>query len=106
MADKTKAVTPEQWNARYPVGTPVVAYPGVRPEHPTGRDCPRLETRTRTEAWLLGGHTSVVMVEDHVSCISLDHVDPIESATDRETPGYVETPEQWATRTQDTGKEA
>lgn len=69
----------DDFNARYPVGTPVVAYPGCRPE-----DCPsdeRLVARTRSVAQVLGGHTDVVWVDGHSACIALTHVDPFR-ATD------------------------
>lgn len=69
-------MTPAEFNAYYPVGTPVVAYPGCRPEH--DRHATRIETRTRTEAWMGGGHTPVVMVEDHGAWISLTHIDVID----------------------------
>lgn len=62
------------WNRRNPVGTPVVAFPGARPsvdECVTG-----LFTATRTEAWVLGGHTAVVMVKGYSACIATSHVDP------------------------------
>lgn len=65
----------EQFNALYPVGSPVIAYPGARPE-----DIPsatRLVTRTRSTAQVLGGHTDVVWVEGHGACIALTHVDPV-----------------------------
>jgi hypothetical protein len=68
----------ETFNSRYPVGTPVFAYPACRPE-----DCPndkRLVTRTRSEAQVLGGHTDVVWVEDYSSCIALSHVDVVTEA--------------------------
>jgi hypothetical protein len=68
-------VNAEQWNARYPVGTPVFAYPGARPE--VVRKTRRLVTRTRSAATLLSGHTDVVWVEDYSSCIALDHVDVV-----------------------------
>ncbi|WP_406123102.1 hypothetical protein OHQ89_12790 [Streptomyces canus] len=63
----------EQFNALHPVGTPVIAYPACRPE-----DCPndkRLVTRTRSKAEVLGGHTDVVWVDGHDSCIALTHID-------------------------------
>ena len=45
------------WNAAHPVGTPVTRYRLVDPlEDP-------VETKTRSEAWLMGGHTAMVMVE-------------------------------------------
>ncbi|MEV3947012.1 hypothetical protein AB0K57_05025 [Streptomyces halstedii] len=79
-ADPAKAtrdlplMTADEWNAQYPVGTPVTAYPGCRPEDaPT---CTQLVTHTRTAASVLGGHTAVVWVDGHSSCISLTHVDP------------------------------
>ncbi|MDH6448266.1 hypothetical protein M2155_000674 [Streptomyces sp. SAI-119] len=65
----------EQFNALHPVGTPVIAYPGCRPE-----DCPndeRLVTRTRSKAEVLGGHTDVVWVDGHSACIALSHVDVV-----------------------------
>lgn len=69
----------EEFNARYPVGTPVMAYPGARPED--HRDATRLVTRTRSQATGLGGHTDVVWVDGHSACIALTHVDPFR-ATD------------------------
>ncbi|MFC1260695.1 MULTISPECIES: hypothetical protein [Streptomyces] len=64
----------EQWNALYPVGTLVFAYPGCRPEDGTGT---RLVTRTRTEAQLSSSGNPVVWVEGEGSYISLTHVDPV-----------------------------
>lgn len=71
-----------EFNSRYPVGTPVLAYPGCRPE-----DCPndrRLVTRTRSVARVLGGHTDVVWVEDYSACIALTHIDVIPNSTAKE----------------------
>ncbi|MEU6543960.1 hypothetical protein [Streptomyces sp. NPDC046859] len=65
----------DTFNARYPVGTPVFAYPGARPEDfPNDR---RLVTRTRSKASVLGGHTDVVWVDGHSACIALSHVDVV-----------------------------
>ncbi|MFJ7999049.1 hypothetical protein ACIQ7D_18140 [Streptomyces sp. NPDC096310] len=64
-------LTAAQWNAQYPPGTSVTAYPGMRGEDP-------LTTRTCSKAWTLGGHTPVVMVDGHGACIALTHVDPAE----------------------------
>lgn len=75
MTQRTVAV----FNARHPIGTPVIAYPGARPE-----DIPsatRLITRTRSHAQVLGGHTDVVWVDGHEACIALTHVD-VFGATD------------------------
>ena len=83
-----------EFNARYPVGTPVMAYPSVRPEHPVAvryqqavaaglprgaesDPCKRLTTRTRSKAWILGHGEPVVMVDGYSSGIALAHVDPI-----------------------------
>jgi hypothetical protein len=65
----------DEFNARYPVGTPVLAYPGARPEDAS--DATRLVTRTRSRASVLGGHTDVVWVDGHSACIALTHVDPV-----------------------------
>ena len=83
----------DEFNARYPVGTPVLAYPGIRPEHPVavafqkrandGRSfgdkdpCKRLVTRTRTPAWPLGHGEPVVSVDGYPGGIVLEHVDVI-----------------------------
>lgn len=61
----TRAV--EQFNEVCPVGTPVLYWPGVREGE--GR-----ESVTRSAAWLLGGHTPVVMVEGYAGGIALSHV--------------------------------
>jgi hypothetical protein len=63
----------DEWNRLHPVGTPVVAYPGVRPEEfPT--IAKRLETTTRSVAWMLGGEP-VVMVHGYAGGIALSHID-------------------------------
>lgn len=63
-----------EFNARYPVGTLVFAYPGCRPEDGAGT---RLVTRTRTEAQLSASGGPVVWVEGEGSYICLTHVDPV-----------------------------
>lgn len=68
----------EMFNALYPVGTPVIAYPGARPED--ALDAEQLVTRTRSKAEVLGGHTPVVWVDGHSACIALTHVDPVGEA--------------------------
>ena len=81
----------DDFNARYPIGTPVVAYPGIRPEHPvavahrkrvedgrtfgTTDPCKRLDTVTRTPAWILGHGDPVVSVEGYAGGICLTHID-------------------------------
>ncbi|MFJ2778082.1 hypothetical protein [Kitasatospora sp. NPDC087315] len=88
----------EQWNALHPIGTPVVAYPGVRPEDPLaaavrkrqadGRFleeadadlCRALTIVTRTPAWTLGHGDPVVSVEGYPGGIHLTHIDVIVEA--------------------------
>ncbi|GES27827.1 hypothetical protein AB0G60_03105 [Streptomyces angustmyceticus] len=88
----------DAWNARHPIGTRVMAYPGIRPEHPVaaahqrrveeGRTygdtdpCTRLETTTRTPAWILGHGEPVVSVEGYAGGICLTHVDVIGAQPD------------------------
>lgn len=47
----------ENWNLRYPVGTPVT----VRRDRES--DPATVETKTRSEAYVLSGHSAVIMVE-------------------------------------------
>jgi len=42
------------WNHNHPVGTEVIRKDDLGKDH---------KTRTRSEAWVLGGHTAVIMVE-------------------------------------------
>lgn len=89
-------MTADEFNALYPVGTPVVAYTFVRPEHPVavkfreaaaaGRrgdaeldPCERLDTRTRRVAWELGHGAPVVLVDGYSGGICLTHVDVVPS---------------------------
>ncbi|MFE9855528.1 hypothetical protein [Streptomyces sp. NPDC005780] len=72
------ATTVARWNGLHPIGTPVTAYPGCRPEDDSEDE--RLTTRTRSKAEVLGGHTAVVWVEGHGACIALTHVDPDHTA--------------------------
>ncbi|KAF0647124.1 hypothetical protein K701_25380 [Streptomyces fradiae ATCC 10745 = DSM 40063] len=94
-------LTADEFNAKYPVGTPVMAYPGVRPEDPLTirvrqrqRDghyvdpasvelCEGLTTVTRTPAWTLGHGEPVVSVEGYAGGICLTHIDVIEGGADR-----------------------
>jgi hypothetical protein len=71
-------VNADDFNSRHPVGTPVFAYPGARPEdYPQAT---RLVTKTRSRASVLGGHTDVVWVDGHSACIALTHVDVVTGA--------------------------
>ncbi|MFG3660293.1 hypothetical protein [Streptomyces sp. NPDC047706] len=76
------AAAVDAWNRLHPVGTPVVAYPGCRPEDV--RNATRIVTSTRSKATVLGGHTAVVWVHGHGACIALSHVDVRTTASDGE----------------------
>jgi hypothetical protein len=81
-----EAEAAELWNRLHPVGTPVVAYPGIRPEdswHP--EKVSRIVTSTRSKAIVLGGHTAVVWVHGHGACIALSHIDVRTQATPGES---------------------
>ncbi|WP_051846917.1 hypothetical protein [Streptomyces sp. NRRL F-5053] len=68
-------MTADEFNTLYPIGTPVVAYPGARPEDDA--NATTIETTTRSRAEVLGGHTDVVWVAGHSACIALTHIDVI-----------------------------
>jgi len=71
-------LTADQFNTAHPLGTPVIAYPGIRPEYAAEigtTDYPRLVTRTRSAAWNLGHGEPVVMVDGFAGGISLEHID-------------------------------
>jgi hypothetical protein len=59
----------DQWNEEHPVGTTVRYWP-VRGDD----ECD--VTATRSEAWLLGGHTPVVMIDGRAGGVALDHCRP------------------------------
>ena len=64
--------TEDEWNRRYPVGTPVRYWTGVR----TG---PGRESTTRSPAWTLGSGTVVASVEGYTGGIALTHMEPIQN---------------------------
>ncbi len=68
--DQTKAYKDAQaWNEKYPVGTPVVYEEVIGLTEP-------LHTKTRSEAWPLGGHTAVAMIEGRSGGCSIKHMKP------------------------------
>lgn len=69
----------DDWNAKHPIGTPVVAYPLTRPEDGFPSFFKQLDTVTRTPAWILGHGEPVVSVEGYAGGICLTHVDPTPS---------------------------
>jgi hypothetical protein len=60
----------EQFNRHVPEGSPVLFWPGERVGE--GRS-----SRTRSKAWIMGGHTPVVMVDGYAGGIALSHVCPL-----------------------------
>lgn len=64
----------EDWNAKYPIGTPVTRYRLIGPlKEPEA-------TKTRSEAWVMGGHSAMVMVEGVAGGVVLESVVPKEVA--------------------------
>lgn len=59
------------WNGKYPVGTPVMRYKIINPLEEGD------ETKTRSEAWVMGGHSVMVMVEGVSGGVCLESVIPI-----------------------------
>lgn len=56
----------DDFNARFPVGTAVKRYPT------TERCDPGIETTTRSEAFLMGGHSAMVLIHGQAGAWSLD----------------------------------
>lgn len=87
-------MTADEWNELYPIGTRVMAYPGVRPDDPlavtvrrreaegkvvdpgSAELCQSLDTVTRSRAWPLGHGKPVVMVDGYSGGICLTHIYP------------------------------
>lgn len=60
----------DDWNAKHPVGTPVTRYKLIRPlAEPQ-------DTKTRSVAWVIGGHSAVVMVEGVAGGVIVESVVP------------------------------
>jgi hypothetical protein len=60
----------DAFNAKNPVGTPVRYWTGLK-------EGPGKESKTRSRAEILSGHTPVVWVENESGCICLTHVQVI-----------------------------
>lgn len=56
----------DEWNEYYPVGTPVTRYKMIRPLREP------VETKTRSAAWVMGGHTAMVQVEGAAGGVCLE----------------------------------
>jgi hypothetical protein len=69
--DEHLAKAVADWNARYPIGTPVTRYALLNPlREPT-------LTRTRSAAWIMGGHSAMVLVNSVSGGVLLESVVPI-----------------------------
>jgi hypothetical protein len=66
---KTLQKQVDTWNSRHRVGTSVQ----YRKD-----DQSIVTTKTRSEAYVLSGHTSVILVEGIDGCVALERVSPIE----------------------------
>jgi hypothetical protein len=55
------------WNSGHPVGTEVEYHPII------GEEAHRV-TKTRSEAYVMSGHTAVIFVEGHSGCVALEAV--------------------------------
>ena len=60
----------DDWNAKHPIGTALTRYKYVSPFIEPS------ETKTRSEAWLMGGHTAMVQVDGVAGGVSLESVKP------------------------------
>lgn len=58
----------QQWNAAFPSGTAVRYFPI------SGLDTSFTDTKTRSEAWVMGGDSLVVMLEDVSGCVACDQI--------------------------------
>lgn len=64
LADKQRKLV-DQWNAQHPAGTAVT----VRKD-----DGSEIQTKTRSEAAMLGGHTAVIWLDGMSGCYLLERV--------------------------------
>lgn len=61
----------DDFNARFPVGTPVRYWRG-------GREGEGAVGVTRSEAQVLSGHSPVVWIDGCTGCMHLSHVEPVD----------------------------
>jgi hypothetical protein len=67
----------DRFNAEHPEGTRVRFWPGARWGDDGETELPAKKGLTRSAAWLLGGHTPVVMVTGQAGGVALTHVEVI-----------------------------
>ena len=70
------------WNASHPIGTPVMRYKLINPLREGA------ETKTRSEAWVMGGHSVMVMVDGVSGGVLLDSVKACPSTARMEQPQH------------------
>lgn len=56
------------WNEEHPVGTDVIVTKDLGDE---------VRTKTRSAAWVLSGHSAVIMVDGISGCYALERVRPV-----------------------------
>lgn len=59
----------DEFNTLNPIGTPVVRYKLINPQRE-----PTPETVTRSEAWVMGGHSPMVLVKGFSGGVHLDAI--------------------------------
>jgi hypothetical protein len=55
------------WNAKNPIGTAVYYYPTLKDKTPK-------QTKTRSKAWIISGHSTMIMIDGVSGGVSLDHI--------------------------------
>lgn len=62
----------DAWNECHPIGTPVTRYRLIKPLREGN------PTTTRSQAWVMGGHSAMVLVDDVAGGVALESVVPID----------------------------
>jgi hypothetical protein len=57
----------QDWNRRHPIGTPILYWPGVM-------EGPGVESKVRSEAWVMPSGVAVAKVEGYAGGIALTHI--------------------------------
>ncbi len=65
MSDHTQEDV-DLFNKSFPIGTPVTRYKAINPLREP------IPTKTRSKAWLLGGHTAVVKVDGIAGGVTIE----------------------------------
>lgn len=63
-----------QWNSLHPIGTEVIRYKLINPLDEGNK------TKTRSEAWVMGGHSIMVMVEGVAGGVLLESIQVIQNS--------------------------